>query len=58
VRIVDLAGKVVFSETFQRRFEGEEVRIETALLSEGWYTVIVSDEEHSVQVPMIHTRLK
>jgi hypothetical protein len=56
VRIVDLAGKVVFSETFQRRFEGEEVRIETALLSEGWYTVIVSDEEHSVQVPMIHTR--
>jgi hypothetical protein len=56
VCIVDLAGKVVFSETFQRRFEGEEVRIETALLSEGWYTVIVSDEEHSVQVPMIHTR--
>jgi hypothetical protein len=55
VHVVDVAGKVVQSETYNRRFEGEEVRVETSLLSEGWYTVVVSDGLHSVQVPMIHT---
>ncbi len=56
IHVVDVMGKVAQAITIQRRYEGEEVRIDTAQLSEGWYTVIVSDGQHTLRVPMMHVR--
>jgi Concanavalin A-like lectin/glucanases superfamily/Peptide-N-glycosidase F, C terminal/Secretion system C-terminal sorting domain len=56
VRIVDVMGQLVYEESFNKRYEGDEIRINTDNLADGWYQVWVSDGQRAVQVPMVHIK--
>jgi hypothetical protein len=56
VRIVDVTGQLVYAASFNKRYDSDEIRINTDSLADGWYQVWVSDGQRVAQVPMIHMR--